>query len=260
VGIAVATAVFAGTSIIPYYQGHFVCVEGRVVKSQLNWTPNLLVNSPFGGYGNVTYTLPPPGDRSGGGGSQFNGTSGSVIWPVYWNLSTEHRVLVDGVGTDARCPPLEVQVGKGPYASGLPFGGCGGCPIPVVTNTTDIGEATHVSYNSTNGNPPTWTVIWNNSFTIDNQGQISTCGGAAKWGSLTTHNLTFQVPFATGNGTFAFNETIYTSYSPIAPLGSYTASFSYWFPPNFGTWQIDNLSAPGGPGNGWAFNFVGPCS
>jgi len=68
------------------------------------------------------------------------------------------------------------------------------------------------------------------------------------------------VPFSTARGLLTFNETVYSDSGPEAPYGSYTATWSYWFPPDFGTWQIDNLSAPGGPGGGWAFNFVGHCS
>lgn len=260
VGIAVAASMVASTLVAPYYQGHYVCERGTIITSQLNWTPDLLTNSPFGGYGNVSYTLPPIGSHSGGGGSEFNGTSGSVIWPVIWNLSTVNRVRVNGVGSDVQCPQFEAEVGTGDYYPGLPFGGCAGCPIKVVNNTTDKGEPTQAFYNSTDGGSPTWSVIWNNGFTVDNQGLISTCGGAARWGNLTTHNLTFLVPFATSYGKLVYNESIYTAYDPMAAPGSYTATFSYWFPANFGTWQIDNLSAPGGPGGGWAFNFVGPCT
>ncbi|MGC2034334.1 MAG: hypothetical protein WA761_02675 [Thermoplasmata archaeon] len=39
----------------------------------------------------------------------------------------------------------------------------------------------------------------------------------------------------------------------------FTEQYTYTFPANFGTWQVDNLSAPGGPGGGWAFSYS-PCS
>jgi hypothetical protein len=260
VGIVVAVGVVSATLVVPYYHGHYTCVRGTLVKSQFNWTPDLLMNSPFGGKGVDSYSLPPVGAQSGGG-TQFNGTSSSVIWPSLWNLSTVQRVLVNGAGADAQCPQYEVDEGSAfSYLSGLPFGGCAGCPITVVNNTTDRGEASQVSYNSTNGGPRTWSVIWDNAFTVDNQGQISTCGAGARWANLTTHNFTFEVSFSTAKGTLDFNESIYSAYGVSPPPWNYTASFSYWFPANFGTWQLDNLSAPGGPGGGWAFNFVGYCT
>jgi hypothetical protein len=37
-----------------------------------------------------------------------------------------------------------------------------------------------------------------------------------------------------------------------------TADFEYTFPSDSGVWGVDNLSAPGGPGGGWAFSYT-PC-
>jgi len=44
----------------------------------------------------------------------------------------------------------------------------------------------------------------------------------------------------------------------IATELPFTEQYHYSFPANFGTWQVDNLSAPGGSGGGWAFSYS-PC-
>jgi hypothetical protein len=56
------------------------------------------------------------------------------------------------------------------------------------------------------------------------------------WFPVSLSDRTVQVPF-------------------IIPV---TESYHYTFPANFGIWEVDNLSAPGGPGGGWAFSYE-PC-
>ena len=254
--VGVAVSLISTGLVIPYYQGHYVCVRGNQLASQMNWTPDLLLNSPYGGWGNVTYHV---GIGGFGSGSEFNGAAGSVIVEEGWNLSEVNRIHLLGAGVSSVCPQYQIETGQVP-APGVPFSGCAGCPILANGTQSDIGEPAQLSYNSTNESHVYRSVVFDDSFSVANQGSLTTCSGPAKTLNMTTHELSFLIPFFTPNGTVTLTETVYAILGPGAAPGSYDAAYSYWFPGNFGTWQIDNLSASGGPGGGWAFNFLGPCS
>jgi hypothetical protein len=88
-----------------------------------------------------------------------------------------------------------------------------------------------------------------NGFENQNTGSISTCGGPARsvFVAVPGLSLWLHLDSADRNASVSFE-------LPIVSL-----EFHYVFPPNAGIWQIDNLSAPGGPGGGWAFAYS-PCS
>ena len=256
-GVVFAFGMVGVATLAPYFEGHYICVKGEQVASQFNYTTYFLLNSPFGGWGNGTYDA---ADLFGTGGSghQFNGSAGSVFAGGGWNLSKVNRVHVYGWGASASCPAYEANAGT-VSTPGLPFASCAGCPVLGNGTRSDVGEPSQLAYNATVGATVYRSVIFNNSFTIDNRGTVSTCGGPGQNLSMSTHNVTFQIPFATADGTITLTESLYTPSWGSAPDGSYTAQYWYWFPGNFGSWAIDNLSAPGGPGGGWAFDFLGPC-
>jgi hypothetical protein len=86
-------------------------------------------------------------------------------------------------------------------------------------------------------------VIFDNSYTVLSQ-VVNTCGRSAQTLGLSSNQLTVGIPIVQGgrNITVPATVDIYTSYT-------------YHFPANGGIWLIDNLSAPGGPGGGWAFSY-----
>jgi hypothetical protein len=77
---------------------------------------------------------------------------------------------------------------------------------------------------------------------------ISTCGTGPKSYALSSTSFQIVVPF-TADGVA---QNVTTSIQA-------NITYEYAFPPNVGTWAIDNLSAPGGPGGGWAFSYLGAC-
>ena len=90
---------------------------------------------------------------------------------------------------------------------------------------------------------------FSNGFYYANEQNISTCGRGTEGVNVTSSYLTVWVPFS-------YDGKNYTQ--PL--ILPYIQSFHYSFPGRVGNWQVDNLSAPGGPGGGWAFNYVGSCT
>jgi hypothetical protein len=255
ISIVLVAMTLASPSPVPWE--HYTCVRGTQLASEYNWTPEEISNSPFGGWGNATFGVTPGG---GGGGPNHNGAATMFFGMDEWNLSMVNRVLVSGLGPSESCPTYEIDS----YPN-LPAwqqsGGCGGCTVLGPGNTSDASEPSqfNISIWGGPGSVGATSVIFHNGFVLPNEPSVSTCGGPAQQHNMTSTMLTFQVPFSTPHGELTFNESVYTSdtQAPI-PSGSYWEDFAYWFPSNFGMWQIDNLSAPGGPGGGWAFSYS-PC-
>jgi hypothetical protein len=121
--------------------------------------------------------------------------------------------------------------------------------VKVQNNLSDQGEASSVLF-TPYGGYASLPVLFNNGFTIANHVAISTCDTSAKSVPLPGNSATLKVRVQ-----FTSN-----SLNRTAPMVlPFVESYDYFFPANFGSWQIDNLSAPGGPGGGWAFSYS-PCS
>jgi hypothetical protein len=89
---------------------------------------------------------------------------------------------------------------------------------------------------------------FDNSFSHPNRSNITTCSGPAQSLPLVQSDyldVSFPVTIGGQNLSIPYELTV-------------QQTFHYWFPANFGIWQVDNLSAPGGPGGGWAFSYS-PC-
>ena len=220
---------------------HSQC-ETRQAEGTFNvQIPALLLNSPYGGlaWGNVSFVpgfLPNDvtgeGTRDSNGGADWAGFDSKVI------LSSVENVTAWGAGENTRC--------TSPYALTLePTGNLSqGIPIMGPGNSSDALEPTTIS----GGTLPS--VSFDNQFVVSNGDNVSTCGGSAKSLPLVVSSYLIL--------SFRFNSTGQSHEAPLdLPITS--SQYHYWFPANFGTWQVDNLSEPGGPGGGWSFNFVGPC-
>jgi hypothetical protein len=229
---------------------HWECETKGRIYSQHMMIPAVLVNSPFGG--NATgdgYMAPDfpggPGypNRSGGYGEvDVNGSAGGPFFSVNLSLCRESSTVVLGPGYDSKCPSI--------YAVGFEqswnsFRGVTGATLLGRGNTSDANEPTTVSFAAFAGSP--LTPSWNNSFFRGTQSPLSTCGKGASSVHVVESGLPVMVTFDPSGLRISVPVTL-----PFQLL------FNYWFPPDFGTWQIDNLSAPGGPGGGWAFSYT-PC-
>ena len=97
--------------------------------------------------------------------------------------------------------------------------------------------------NDANGPPP----LFNASFTEANSHPISTCDEPATSNRVAVDRFGLTFQWIRGNSTTLVNFVV-----------TYPTVYVYNFPGHLGTWQVDNLSMPGGPGGGWAFSYS-PC-
>jgi len=230
---------------------HWGCRAQGQIAEIYTFTPAVLVNSPFGGKAWGNGTIPGswpdspgyPNNSGAFGTGSLNGSPDGVFFAVNMSLHRMTNVLDWGPGRNSRCTAsLTVEP-----ARSLEGPGFGGWSIPVVSNTTDAGEATTVDFSGKFiGNPVA--PIWNNSFTVNNSEPVDTCNAPPH----DSYSLSFGLR-VTFDFTFAGSTTSVSTELPFEEV------FHYHFPANFGIWQIDNLSAPGGPGGGWAFSYA-PCS
>lgn len=243
-GVLVVLVLLLGWSVFGAWGPllHSQC-EARGVAGTFNaQIPALLLNSPYGGlaWGNVSFVpgfLPNnvtgEGTRDSNGGADWAGFDSNVI------VDSVENATVWGAGENAPCAsPYSITLGPtGNLAQGIPIMGPG--------NVSDALEPTTIA-NGTLSN-----VYFSNGFTVSNGADVSTCGETAK--SLPQVVSSYLIL------TFRF---VSAGQSHVVPfdLPMTSSQYHYWFPANFGTWQVDNLSAPGGPGGGWAFNYVGPCT
>ena len=247
VGLAVPTWVGGWAPI-----AHWTCQPDSEVFTRIAWAPLSLANSPYGGFAFVNATVPsgPFGSTTPGlhvGGGEKNGTVWGGFWQVIAEVSPLQNQTVWGPGTNLRCAaPFTVRlltVGRPQVYTGEIFNWHGG-PLFGPNSTSDSSEPT--SYNlssSANGS----SLYFSNGFYSANAQNVSTCGGRAQSIPVQSSQFTVWVPYSSSGKSTAIPFTIPS-----------LQRFSYSFPANFGTWQVDNLSAPGGPGGGWAFSYS-PC-
>lgn len=228
---------------------HWTCQKGSKVIDEVTWIPVILINVPYGGYASGNGSLPaeylgpntllPSADGTDG----INGSVSGVIYAVWLNISTEQDVTTWGPGNNVRCTQAYTVAagGTGPQPPGSYAGGIFGPGL-----RSDVAEPHVFTFGS---GPSNQTVLFSNGFTAANSETISTCGGPAanRYQPVHQTNLVVNVPFA-------FAGSNHTA-SFVIPVEQ---SYHYMFPANFGIWQVDNLSEPGGPGGGWAFSYS-PC-
>jgi hypothetical protein len=258
-GATIACVVAVGltaTSYVGYWgaYAHWSCKYQNMVGEGVAFVPAVLVNSPFGGNVTGKGTIPAsfPGSLGYPNLSSYqtsfavNGTASGTFNSVNVSILQGKSELVLGPGTNSRCSQsFLVVLSQPPY-----LGTYAGWPLSTPSNLSDRGEVSFF-YPPSTGVYKSLPVYFDNSFVGANENDISTCNTSARWVTLpaNSNSLAISIGFSLGGQNLA------------APLIlPFVESFHYWFPANFGTWQVDNLSAPGGPGGGWAFNYVGPCS
>jgi hypothetical protein len=241
VGATVILAGFAasGLGIV----SHTACETGNLQADQNFWTPFDLTNAPYGGHttwGASFYDWEIDGyghtALSHGNLSKGNISTGyfeTENWSVY-ALSNE-TVLGPGVNTPCTMtyravisPTTRTVVVDGP-------------PLQGPGNTSNANEPTTFT---PDGYPA---ATFSNGFVGANEPSITTCRGPGRILNLSSESFEISFTFETSKGPLPLVFSVWS-------LENYT----YYFPANFGTWQVDNLSAPGGPGGGWAFSYS-PC-
>jgi hypothetical protein len=249
VTVIVASAVVAGLFLPTAVAGwapvlHWTCqTTTQVMEGQSAPIPAQLLNAPFGGNvsGNVTARA---GVFTQGNGSyyEFLGTSdsnGGVDWNGYHaNVSAfaDQNVTVWGPGPNVRCAgpfKVELQPDRAVF-TGITLINPGNYSDQQVPDVLFPGYSNVISFSD--------------RFEGANHANVSTCGNQAIAYPVESSYLTLWAHFS-------WHGKNRTAEFKVPILGM---EFRYLFPANFGTWQVDNLSAPGGPGGGWAFSYS-PC-
>jgi hypothetical protein len=235
---------------------HSTCGTSRAGPNEVLWVPLSVLNSPYGGSGRVVANIPPaefgPAPINNPPtlleGAIQNGSVWGAFFQVNASLLSSDSNLAVGPGDESGCSAtvsvslVSVTPAQG-YQGGLftwP-----GAPIFGPNSSTDRYEPTQINFTPGSGGSSSKI---ENGFAAANHANVSTCGLPETTLSMTSSFLTTWVTFRTG-GT---NQT-------VAVVFPFVQSFEYEFPENYGTWQVDNLSAPGGPGGGWAFSYS-PCA
>jgi hypothetical protein len=224
---------------------HWTCSEQEMSR-EVTWIPVVLINSPFGGYASGNGSLPAGylGPKtilpSASGTDAYNGNVSGVLYEVWGNVSRDTNEMAWGPGANVRCSQA-YTVRLGGLNSQPPSSYSGGLFGPGLQS--DLGEPHEYNFST---QPSGSTVYFSNGFVERNSANISTCGKTAQSLSIPLHKIdvTIAIPPSSGSN--------YPPQPLVLPLDQ---SYHYVFPANFGTWQVDNLSAAGGPGGGWAFSY-----
>ncbi len=241
--LVLAAFLFPGSPLLSHVQ-----CESEFIAVGLNVFATFgILNVPYGGNGTLRVAVPSWGIWSQYSSNSSYPVSGTTYLTEY-NVSSLRNTSVIGIGTSHTCgSQFEVH----PVLSQRVEGGFAGAALSNATSDVNESTISYVGFSpaiyGVEGINPTTRYF--NGFTTANMPNITTCGSSTSVVESTTSDyLTMR---------FAFNDSGTIRYVPY-DLRINVDTFTYTFPANFGTWEIDNLSAPGGPGGGWAFAYY-PC-
>src|SRR5271157_1934275 len=207
---------------------HYECQQGQSPEATLYaWVPALMINSPYGGEGFGNGTVPPgplstPGLGTTYGTGEANGSAAWAGFRAESNVSSVQNLTVWGPGQHVRCAsPFYVSVR---YWGGAVLGG----PLLGEGNVSDSQEPTSLGHWTYPGDV---NLTVSNGFYGNNSPSISTCGRAIASNSASSSQFEVRVPVTIGGSQY--------NLPYVLPVQE---TFHYWFPANFGTWQVDNLS------------------
>lgn len=239
--LLVAVILGAAVGLVPLAVGtpwalmaHYQCGMGATIAKETLWTPLVLVNSPYGGFGNGTGRYPTASGWSSTNFTEANGMAAAVFEQEEWSIGPLVRVLVAGPGANANCAGFVAAARElGNYT--------GAAALLPAGSKSDRGE--NVSF-SAYGYA---SVVFNANYS-ENEFSVGTCGGGQVVMSAHASHITVQIPFNLGGS----DETAWATID-----GAF--NYSYTFPGNFGTWFVDDLTTGShAPGGGWAFSYL-PC-
>ncbi len=241
--LVLAVFLFPGSPLMSHVQ----CKSEPLAVGLNVFAPFGILNVPYGGNGSLKVFVPVWYTSSYYSTNSSVPVSGTTYLTEY-TVSSLRNTSVSGIGTSHSCasqfevhPILSQRVNAGFSET------------TIFNATSDVNESTiaHVGFgppiNGVEGINPT--TRYSNGFTTENMPNITTCGSSTSVVESTTSDYLAMK--------FAFNDSGTIRYVPY-DLTIIVDTFTYTFPANFGTWEVDNLSAPGGPGGGWAFAYY-PC-
>lgn len=242
VGIVLPLLVFVGGG--GGVLSHAICVSGSPVSNATVWTPFSLTNAPYLGstvyrahfanwelFGWTNVTIGPPGSLTGNVSTGYFETQN-------WTLYSESNRSLAGPGLNRYCESeytvLMSHTQFDVSVSGEPLQGLG--------NASNVNEPTTFTY----GHSGHSSAIFANGFTSANAAPVSTCGTHASELNFTSTSFEISMTFSTVSGPVSTIVTI-----------SSAENYTYLFPANGGTWQVDDLqNNPGLVGPGLAFRWT----
>lgn len=218
---------------------HTSCAPADLVAHEPLYAPGVVGNAPYGGYvwANGSFPWNPP-PVSGAGGSEWDGGSFGDLSVANFTVHTSANTTVLGPGSDQPCTaPYWVSVGPatpiqiklvGILAEGTPGDANASQYIPPA-NLTDLPS-----------------VRIGDRYLGPNSDAIDTCRSSAPVSvTVTATSVTVGVLVDTPTG-----------WTLVPAPIDVTTTYHYWFPPDFGVWQVDDLAQNALlPGAGWAFQF-----
>jgi hypothetical protein len=226
---------------------HYSCEASGPVATATFSVPLSILNTPYGGEGFVNSTIPmdlfgnspnanPPNFVRGW---EANGTIWGAFYKTNLTVYSDSNATSWGPGSNMHCSnPFILSlrlVSPGQGYEGAIFA-WPGAPMFGPNSTSDHLEPDQLNFSSAPGDS---TPFFSNGFSGENAENITTCGGPEKRIPMQSDFIRILISFGIGGEI--------QSQPVVLP---FTQNFDYVFPANFGTWQVDNLSAPGGPGGG----------
>jgi hypothetical protein len=215
---------------------HWGCQRGGLVGSGEYEVPLVVANSPYGGmvWANGTGLTPTTVTAS-------NGAAVGGFVAYHLELFRTRNLSLPGPGVNHVCLARFQLVLQGVAPA----------PVALVAllapgSVSDRGEPGSVPVSSGLPYPSLGFV---SGYTSATGGSLTTCGSSSPRSlSVASIHLAVSVTLS------VYGRPVTVTASIVDP-----ATFHYWFPANFGTWSVDQLSgALGTPGGGDAFAFV-PC-
>jgi hypothetical protein len=234
VSVVVGILIAIGITTVTFADTPGGCVPGQVVAYHNDsLTPLLLANSPYSGQGSGTLPVENGSKYITLGGMYTNGSTIGYFERVDWVVRVGQS---DGAGSSS-CDQKFYLTENDDWTATI-FTLSNQSTIYFVNDSQEPAYA-QVSWS---GGPM---YFYNQFYTTT--GEVSTCGTNSSVQTVTSNHIRVGVEFQYAGNSHVINITL-----------SESTSYKYVFPANTGTWKVDNLSAPGGPGGGWAFSYS-PC-
>ena len=240
--LTLATLAASGGGLL----SHTVCSVGAPIANELFWTPFSLVNAPYLGstYYQTsfdTWELFGPTHVTGQGWLRSGNLSTGYFETQNWSILSLANQSNLGPGVNHPCTSsFQVVLAHSSFTvsyQGIPLQGPG--------NTSNANEPTTFHGNgSISSHFPT--AVFANGFLAPDASSISTCGKPGQ--TLSYSSTSFDVSIA-----------VATAHGPVPVVFSIPSleNYTYYFPPDGGTWQIDSLEQNTGlRGPGLAFSWA----
>jgi hypothetical protein len=234
VAVAVGVAVAIGLTLAGLTLDSGGCSPGPVVSTvDDTLTPMLLLNAPYNGSASGTVPI-----ENGTQDLTLTANNSGGVWGYFERSDWTIRDASSARGSGSSCDGVYFASLAEDWSSDI-------LPLFNSSEPAYLNDSAEPTTAPVDGTPEP--VHFQNGFGLPD-GELSTCGETASTVYLSSSRLDVGVQFETGGISHVVDTEL-----------EVPTHYEYNFPANGGTWAIDNLSAPGGPGGGWAFSYS-PCT